>query len=122
LAVITMPQATPSGYLRGGAALQRLWLAAHEAGLAVQPVSPLCVFAVEDGDFATLVPEPYIERLKSLATRMRRLAGLGQREAIVLVLRLSHAHRPSARSLRIPLPTVLLGTTPPTGAGPPPQV
>jgi hypothetical protein len=89
-------------------AVQRLWLAAGAAGLAVQPVSPLSVFAVADGDFAALVPPPYVLRLRALADRLRTLARLADGEQLALVLRLSHAGPPSVRSRRLALDEVLL--------------
>ena len=107
LALVTVPAAHPHGYVAGGMAVQRLWLAAGAAGLAVQPVSPLSVFAVDDDDFATLVPAPYVLRLQALAQRLRTLAGLADGEALALVLRLAHVGRPSARSLRLPLDATL---------------
>ena len=109
LAVVTVPDPSPRSYVSGGAAVQRLWLAAEAAGLAVQPVSPLSVFAVEPCDFASLVPAAYVSRLEGVAARLRTIAGLGAGETIALVLRLSHAPPPSARSLRIPLGAALLG-------------
>jgi len=109
LAVVIIPDSRPRSYVAGGEAVQRMWLAAEAAGLSVQPVSPLSVFAVDPNDFGVLVPEPYVARLQALADRLRALAGLVDDEALALVLRLSHAARPSGRSLRIPLETVLLG-------------
>ena len=70
---------------------------------------PLSIFAVDDGDFAGLVPVPYVARLEALAARLRTLARLDDGEALVLVLRLSHSPPPTTRSLRIPLDSVLLG-------------
>jgi hypothetical protein len=116
LAILTVQNASPEAYVRGGGALQRLWLASESAGLAVQPVSPLSIFAVDPGDFSALVPDPYVTRLRALAGRLRVLAGLSEGEAIVLVVRLSHAEVTPARSLRIPLQTVLLD--PGAGTGP----
>ncbi len=117
LAVVTVPGTRPLSYVEGGAAVQRLWLAADAAGLAVQPVSPLSVFATEPRDFASLVPEPYVARLQGVAARLRVIAGLGEGEAIALVLRLSHTGPPSARSLRIPLDVALLGPGPVVSGG-----
>jgi molybdopterin/thiamine biosynthesis adenylyltransferase len=109
LAVVIIPDSQPRSYVTGGAAVERMWLAAEAAGLAVQPVSPLSVFAVDGPDFASLVPEAYVARLEALASRLRGLAGLVDGEALALVLRLSLAAQPSTRSLRVPLGTVLLG-------------
>jgi hypothetical protein len=113
LAVITVPTSRPSAYVAGGMAVQRLWLAAEASGLSVQPVSPVSVFAVDEEDFAGLVPAAYVIRLRSLARRLRSLSSMAEDEVLAFVLRLSHAGPPSTRSLRIPVDTVLLG-----GAGP----
>jgi hypothetical protein len=110
LAVVTVRGWSPGSYLAGGSALERVWLAAEVAHLAVQPVSPVFVFAVEPDDFAALVPRPYVERLTMLAARFRTLVGLAGDENVVLVLRLSHAAPPSVRSLRLGL-TETLGAT-----------
>jgi hypothetical protein len=109
LAVVTVPASHPGAYVAGGAAVQRLWLAAAGAGLAVQPVSPLSVFAVDPEDFAALVPPPYVPRLRGLTARIRAVAGLDAEESLVLVLRLSHGAAPTVRSLRLPLDDVLGG-------------
>ncbi len=45
LALITVPRADPTWYVRGGAAIERFWLSAEREGLAVQPVSPLFLYA-----------------------------------------------------------------------------
>jgi hypothetical protein len=108
LAIVTVADSRPRSYVSGGAAVQQMWLAAERAGLAVQPVSPLSVFAIDTSDFTSLVPPPYVTRLQALAARLRALAGVDDGEALALVLRLSHAGPPTARSLRIPLQSVLL--------------
>ncbi len=115
LAVVTVPDTRPDSYLAGGSGVQRLWLTANAAGLGVQPVSPLSVFAVDDSDFAGLVPTPYVVRLQALASRLRSLARLEDGDAIALVLRLSHVGAPSTRSLRIPIERFT--STPPRRSG-----
>ena len=109
LALVTVAATGPGAYVAGGMAVQRLWLAAGAAGLAVQPVSPLSVFAVEERDFAALVPAPYVLRLRELARRLRTLARLVDGEQLALVLRLSNAGPPSVRSRRVALDEALMG-------------
>ncbi len=109
LAVVTVPGSTPRWYLDGGSALQRVWLAAEAAQLAVQPVSPVFVFAVDEGDLSSLVPEAYVRRLTTINTRFRSLLDLADEECVVLALRLSHAPPPSTRSLRLDLADALRG-------------
>jgi hypothetical protein len=108
LAVVWVPAPLPEMYVAGGQALQRLWLAAEKAGLAVQPVSLLSVYAVDEADFAELVPPPYRRRLQELDHRFRVLAGLTRGEAVVLVVRLSYAAPVTVRSLRVALASALL--------------
>jgi nitroreductase len=118
VAVVTVTGTTPAAYVTGGQAVQRVWLAAEAAGLAVQPVSPICVFAVGTADFEGLVPHPYVRRLQALAARLRVVAALGEQEVVALVLRLSHTDGAGAgtgavcRSMRLPLEEVLLGAPP----------
>jgi nitroreductase len=107
LAVVSISAARPGSYVVGGSAVERLWLAAEAAGLAVQPVSPVFVFAVEPDDFSGLVPDAYVPRLRALEARLRSLAGLAAGEALALVLRLSHAPPASTRSLRLGLDAYL---------------
>jgi nitroreductase len=107
LAVVSISAARPGSYVVGGSAVERLWLAAEAAGLAVQPVSPVFVFAVDPDDFVSLVPEAYVARMRALESRLRCLAGLAPGEALALVLRLSHAPPASTRSLRLALGALL---------------
>jgi hypothetical protein len=114
LAMVTIPDARADSYVTGGSGMQRLWLAANAAGLAVQPVSPISLFAVDDSDFASLVMAPYVVHLQALTSRLRSLTELEDGETIALVVRLSHVGAPSTRSLRIPLATALLDAVPQT--------
>lgn len=107
VAAVTVSDSEPGSYVMGGAALERLWLASQAAGLAVQPVSPVCVFAVDDDDFAGLVPPPYVARLRTLAQRLRQVLGVDDGEHLALVVRLSHAAPPTMRSERKPLSEVI---------------
>ena len=53
VAVITVPRADPTWYVRGGAAMERFWMAAEQHGLSVQPVAPLFVYATDEQDLIT---------------------------------------------------------------------
>lgn len=107
LAVVTVPDASPASYVRGGAAVERLWVLAQRAGLGVQPVSPVFVFAVQDSDFDGLGGPRWAEELRTLNRRFRAVVDVRPTTALALVLRLSHAPPPTARSLRLPLDKVL---------------
>jgi molybdopterin/thiamine biosynthesis adenylyltransferase len=103
IAVVTVGDSSPASYVRGGAAVQRLWLEATGAGLSVQPVSPVSVFALDDHDFEGLVPPPRTGELKAITSGIRELLGLSDDEVVALFVRLSHAAPPSLRSERFPL-------------------
>lgn len=108
LAVVTVTGSDPADYVAGGSAVERLWLAAQHAGLAVQPVSPVFIYANDPADFELLVGERRAGSLRQLADRFAEVVGLGPGEHLVLVMRLARAPAPSARSLRVPLEQVLV--------------
>jgi molybdopterin/thiamine biosynthesis adenylyltransferase/nitroreductase len=107
LAVVTVEGTEPGNYVRGGAAVERLWLAAELAGVAVQPVSPLFLYAVDDAEVAALVAPHHRATVARLRSRFRDLAGLAPGEHPVLVLRLGRAPAVSARSARLDLGAAL---------------
>ena len=107
LAVVTLPRAEPAWYVRGGAAVERLWLTAEVLGLAVQPVSPVFLYAVDEKDFLRLGGERHVDTLIDLSHRFNEFWDLDDGEQVALLLRLSYAPPPSARSARLPLNTLL---------------
>jgi molybdopterin/thiamine biosynthesis adenylyltransferase len=111
LAVVTVPGADPApeAYVRGGAAVERLWVTAEHHGLAIQPCSPVFLFATTPEDFAQL-SEEFSEELERLAVEFRSLIGIKEGEAPTLVMRVSHASASSSRSARIPVQRLVSDT------------
>ncbi len=107
LAVVTVGGAEPADFVAGGSAVERMWLVAHHAGLAVQPVSPVFIYAVDDADFETLGGTRNAGALRALQARFAELVGLQPTDHLALVMRLCRAPAPTARSLRAPLGQVL---------------
>jgi hypothetical protein len=107
IVVVTTPGSTPADFVRGGAALERAWLSAARRGLAVQPVSPVTIYALDAPDFEELAPTGRVDQYRQLSRRFRELAGLAVGESVALVLRVSYAADPPARSERLPLSSVL---------------
>ncbi|HVX46393.1 MAG TPA: Rv1355c family protein [Mycobacteriales bacterium] len=107
VAVLTMSGATPADYLRAGAAVERFWIAAQRAGLGVQPVSPIFLYARDEADVATLVPERHRPGLTTLSRRFRSLLSMPDYEEFALILRLSHAPAPTVRSRRLSLASLM---------------
>jgi len=105
--VVTIEGQGPTDYLLGGMALERAWLTAERWGVGLQPVSPVFIYACDHVDFARLVGGDAAPRLRALSDQFRALVGLEARERLVLVLRLTHAPPPEARSQRLPLEAVM---------------
>lgn len=123
LAVVTVAGRRPGDYVRGGAAVERLWLEAERSGLAVQPVSPVFIYATDPADFVELVGEATAPALQELSARFRQAIEIEEGEQLALVLRLSHAPPASTRSLRLPLDQVYVRSSAPAKgvAGPRPR-
>lgn len=91
-----------TGYVRAGAAVQRLWIHAQRRGLAVQPVSPVFLFARHRHELDTISPR-YADRLFSLQERLLDLLGVPEQDSMALLLRLSYAAAAGVRSRRRPV-------------------
>ncbi len=107
VAVVTVPRSDPAWYVRGGEAVERLWLTAELHGLAVHPVSPVFLYAIDDKDLLRLGGERHAETIYDLSQRFRDFWDLDDGEEATLLLRLSHAPAPSTRSARLPLHELL---------------
>jgi nitroreductase len=103
LALFTVPRSEPTWYLRAGAAVQRVWLLAEQAGLQVQPSSPLYLFANDDEDMVKLAGVRKVEQLTAHGQNFRSLWQIGEYDAMAMVLRIFHADPPTVRSIRLPL-------------------
>ncbi|MFB7717942.1 Rv1355c family protein [Nocardia sp. NPDC056100] len=106
--LLTVPGIGRESYLRGGRIMQRLWLTATRESIALQPMTALpYLFArLERGGGAGLDPKERTQ-LTTLRQRYRRLFDTPADHAEVLLFRLAHAAPPTARSLRLPLESVL---------------
>jgi molybdopterin/thiamine biosynthesis adenylyltransferase len=88
LALLTMSAGTPLGRVRGGRALQHVWLEATAHGLAVHPVTPLSLFGVQDDDGSCLSSTDR-HTLRRIAREVTGLFAIGDASPI-LVMRLHH--------------------------------
>ncbi|MFX0576004.1 Rv1355c family protein [Nocardia nepalensis] len=109
LLAVTFPRRSGSAsvsladYARGGAAVQRVWIEAQRLGLAVQPVSPLFLYARHPDELKGISPD-FADTLTSLQGRFLDLLGVPGHEIMALVLRLSYAAAATVRSRRLPVP------------------
>ncbi|SUA73376.1 thiazole biosynthesis adenylyltransferase ThiF [Nocardia otitidiscaviarum] len=92
-----------AGYARAGEVVQRVWIEAERYGLAVQPVSPVFLFARRPAELSTVSPE-FADTLTSLQGRFLDLLEVPEHETMALVLRLSYAADATVRSRRLPVP------------------
>lgn len=112
LVSVTIRGSSPQDYFIGGATMERLWLAADGAGIALHPVSPVFVMAVDDADLDELVGERHRDAVRDLARRLRQLLAVPDDEQYALVLRASRSPEPTVRSGRRPLSEALRRGTP----------
>ena len=111
IAVLTVDDDRPADYVRGGMALEHLWVAAERHGLAVHPVSPVFLYARDAADRRAL-SVPFAGELGELQRQFGVTVGLGTSEVPILVLRLSHdAPAAAVRSQRLDR-TAILAETP----------
>ena len=99
LGVVAVRGHTLTDYAHGGAAMEAVWIAAQQRGLAVQPLAPVFLFAQTRDDLHELSPT-FASALHQLQTDFRELACTGPDETQVLVLRFSDAPPASVRSRR----------------------
>ena len=107
--VLTVDGAAPADFVRGGVALQRCWIVAETHRIGLQPVSPVFLYAIDDTDIDTLVPDKFQIPLADLRDRFRDRVGVEPADTLVMVLRLTHGPRPDIRSQRMALRDVVRG-------------
>lgn len=99
LAVVVVRGHSLTDYARGGSATESVWIRAEQHGLAVQPISPAFLYALNDEDLRELSPA-FAEDLGDLQYNFHKLADTEPAESHALVLRLCHAPRASVPSRR----------------------
>jgi molybdopterin/thiamine biosynthesis adenylyltransferase len=99
LAVVSMRGQALTDYARAGSAVEAVWIIAQQRGLAVQPISPVFLYAHDHEDLEKLSPK-YAPTLQRLRHEFRDLAATEPDESHALVLRFCDAPAPSVRSRR----------------------
>jgi molybdopterin/thiamine biosynthesis adenylyltransferase len=108
IGLITMPSYSPENFIKGGEAVQRVWLQANMSGLSFHPISaPLFLFArLNHGNGNELTPKVEQELAKLQNDLHEIIPQLNEEEGIFM-FRLSYADEASVRSLRKPLAETL---------------
>ena len=99
LAVISVPGGSLTDYAHGGAAAEAVWITAQQRGLAVQPMSPIFLYARGRDDLAG-VSTTFGDELGDMQEAFGQLVGLAADAAIALVLRIAVSEPASVRSRR----------------------
>lgn len=99
LAVVTITGGTLRDYATGGSAAEAVWVHAQQRGLAVQPLSPIWLFAHDSADLEKLSGK-FAGELGKLQREFMDLAKVGVGEWIALVLRLTTAASTAVTSRR----------------------
>ncbi len=107
IAVVSMSNQAPAAYVTGGMALERVWIEVQRLGLAVHAIAPSFLYAVQAADYEKLVGARWADELRTLSERFRSIVSIEPTAALALVLRLSHAPPPTARSIRLGVDEVL---------------
>lgn len=99
LAVVTISGGALRDYATGGSATQSVWVHAQRLGLAVQPMSPVWLYARDWADLDKLSSR-FADQLGRLQRDFIELVGLVPGETIALILRLADAGPAALRSRR----------------------
>jgi molybdopterin/thiamine biosynthesis adenylyltransferase len=99
VAVISVSGDTLTDYARGGSAAEAVWITAQQFGLAVQPVSPVFLYARDAEDLSELSAS-FTDELGKLQQEFGQLVGIPAGALPVLVLRFAVADPASVRSRR----------------------
>jgi molybdopterin/thiamine biosynthesis adenylyltransferase len=113
--LLSVVDGSQGAILRGGRAVERLWLQSTALGLALQPLT-VSIYLPEmlDTDAAAIFTEAERANLRSIQARLDRLFRQGGSASRLLLFRLSSGTTVSATSLRLPVEQVLAYGTPQT--------
>ena len=99
VAVISVSGGSLTDYARGGSAVEAVWIAMQQRGLAVQPISPVFLYARNAEDLTELSTS-FADELGDLQQEFRQLVRLPAHNFPVLVLRFAVDGGASVRSRR----------------------
>jgi molybdopterin/thiamine biosynthesis adenylyltransferase len=101
VAVIAVPADTLSDYARGGSAAEAVWITAQQCGLAVQPISPVFLYARSMAELTELSTS-FGDELAELQKELHQLVRMPPDGFPALVLRFAFSGPASVRSRRSP--------------------
>ncbi|HTX93565.1 MAG TPA: Rv1355c family protein [Mycobacterium sp.] len=99
IGVISVSGSALTDFARGGSATEAVWIAAQQHGLAVQPISPVFLYARTADEFAQ-VSASFADELAGLLNGFRQIARTPSGSSVALVLRFTFSGPASVRSRR----------------------
>lgn len=106
--LLTVEGTTPQAFLRGGRAMQHLWLTATALDIAIHPWNSLIhLFARIERYQGAKLGKDEVRALSELRDQFIRLFNVSLSDTEIMMFRLSYADTPVTRSLRRPVDTVL---------------
>jgi hypothetical protein len=103
LGIITMPQYSESAFLKGGRAVERIWIESNLAGVSFQPISQLIFLLARLAYGKETLEESYRAELEKLQQSLNNLLPELKNKQPVFMFRLAKGGEPKIRSLRRPL-------------------
>ncbi|TCC94742.1 Rv1355c family protein [Pedobacter hiemivivus] len=112
IGLITLPQHSPLDYLKGGMAVEKLWLAATALGYQIHPVNvPLIFFYKNNIQELNDLPEESRKQIFNLHQKLKHLFKITDNIAEIFMFRIFKAESSPQRTIRKPLnKTLSIGT------------
>ncbi|WP_349786309.1 Rv1355c family protein [Pedobacter sp. ASV1-7] len=108
IGLITLPQHTPLNYLKGGMAVEKLWLAATALGYQIHPVNvPLIFFYKNSFGQLNDLPEESRTQIFNLHQKLKHLFKITDNIAEVFMFRIFKAESSPQRTIRKPFNKIL---------------
>ncbi|MGB9227127.1 Rv1355c family protein [Mycobacterium sp.] len=99
IAAISVPGSALTDFARGGSAAEAVWITAQQHGLAVQPISPVFLYARDAKDLTELSTS-FADELGDLQQEFRQIVGIPADASPALVMRFAVSGPASVRSRR----------------------
>jgi hypothetical protein len=99
--LVTAPDHQPANYIRGGEALEKIWLEITNQKLCVQPMTSLPIFAYNlQLNLGRYFEKAQRQKVQDLINEFFELFGIKENIGLIMLFRIGRANQPSVRALR----------------------
>jgi sulfur-carrier protein adenylyltransferase/sulfurtransferase len=99
--LLVVPGTAPLDYIKGGEAMERAWHEMVLAGMEMQPMESLPIFALNVRAGHTLALRPsHVREVEKMDKKLCNLFGVDPDQALILLFRVGHALPPARHSSR----------------------